>query len=45
MAVTRLKRKDRGNKTTSVLRKSRIKVNTKLVVIKSPNTERTVVID
>nr|MBC7612368.1 hypothetical protein [Pseudopedobacter sp.] len=45
MAVTRLKRKDRRNKTTSVLRKSAIKVNTKLVKIKSPNAERTVILD
>ncbi len=45
MATTRLKRKDRRNKTTSVLRKIGIKVNTKLVKIKSPNTERTVIID
>ncbi len=45
MAVTRLKRKDRRNKTTSVLRKSSIKVNTRLVKIKSPNAERTVIID
>jgi hypothetical protein len=45
MATTRLKRKDRRNKVTSVLRKSRIKVNTQLVKIKSPNAERTVIID
>lgn len=45
MATTRLKRKDRRNKVTSVLRNSRIKVNTQLVMIKSPNAERTVIID
>jgi hypothetical protein len=45
MATTRLKRKDRRNKVTSVLRKSRIKVNTQLVKIKSPNKEQTVIIE
>jgi hypothetical protein len=45
MATTRLKRKDRRNKVTSVLRKARIKVNKQLVKIKSPNAERTVIID
>lgn len=43
MATTRLKRKDRRNKVTSVLRKVGIKVNTQLVKIKSPNTERTII--
>lgn len=45
MATTRLKRKDRRNKVTSVLRNTRIKVNTQLVKIKSPNTERTQIVD
>jgi hypothetical protein len=45
MATTRLKRKDRRNKVTSDLRNTRIKVNTQLVKIKSPNTERTQIID
>jgi hypothetical protein len=43
MATTRLKRKDRRNKVTSVLRKVGIKVNTQLVKIKSPNTDRTII--
>jgi hypothetical protein len=42
---TRLKRKDRRNKTKSDLRNQRIKLNTQLVKVKSPNTERTVIID
>lgn len=45
MATTRLKRKDRRNKVTSVLRNTRIKVNTQLVKIKSPNAERTQIVD
>lgn len=45
MATTRLKRKGRRNKVSSVLRKIGIKVNTQLVKIKSPNAERTVIID
>ncbi|GAB1449255.1 hypothetical protein MASR2M44_22800 [Bacteroidota bacterium] len=45
MATTRLKRKDRRNKVTSVLRNTRIKVNTELVKVKSPNKEKTVIID
>lgn len=45
MATTRLKRKDRRNKVTSDLRNIRIKVNTQLVKVKSPNTERTQIID
>ncbi len=45
MAVTRLKRKDRRNKTASDLRKIRIKKNTQLVIVKSPNKEKTVIID
>jgi len=42
---TRLKRKDRRNKTSSHLRVQRIKLNTQLVKVKSPNTERTVIIE
>ncbi|MFY7734633.1 MAG: hypothetical protein ACOVSR_14200 [Bacteroidia bacterium] len=42
---TRLKRKDRRNKTKSHLRVQRIKLNTQLVKVKSPNTERTVIIE
>jgi hypothetical protein len=45
MATTRLKRKGRRNKTASVLRKIGIKVNTQLVKIKSPNAERTVILE
>lgn len=45
MATTRLKRKDRRNKVTSVLRNTRIKVNTELVKVKSPNKEKTVIIE
>jgi len=45
MATTRLKRKDRRNKVTSVLRKNRIKKNTELVKIESPNKERVVITD
>jgi hypothetical protein len=45
MATTRLKRKDRRNKVTSVLRKNRIKVNTQLVKIKSPFKEQTTIIE
>ena len=42
---TRFKRKDRRNKTSSHLRVQRIKLNTQLVKVKSPNTERTVIIE
>ncbi|MCG9879341.1 MAG: hypothetical protein MH472_01965 [Bacteroidia bacterium] len=45
MATTRLKRKGRRNKVASVLRKVGIKVNTQLVKIKSPNVERTVIVE
>lgn len=45
MATTRLKRKDRRNKVTSVLRKVGIKVNTQLVKVKSPNAERTMIVE
>ncbi|MFN4082332.1 MAG: hypothetical protein ACK4K9_01745 [Bacteroidia bacterium] len=45
MATTRLKRKDRRNKVTSVLRKNRIKKNTELVKIQSPNKERVAIVD
>lgn len=45
MAFTRLKRKDRRNKVTSVLRKVGIKKNTELVKIKSPNKEKVVIVD
>jgi len=45
MTVTRLKRKDRRNKTTSVLRKARIKKNSMLNTVKSPNKEKTVIIE
>ncbi len=45
MAVTRLKRKDRRNKTASDLRKIRIKKNTQLIIVKSPNKEKTVVLE
>jgi hypothetical protein len=45
MAVTRLKRKDRRNKNSSMDRKQAIKLNTTLVSVKSPNTEKVVIID
>jgi hypothetical protein len=45
MAITRLKRKDRRNKVNSVLRKNRIKKNTQLVKIESPNKNRVMIID
>lgn len=45
MATTRLKRKDRRNKVTSVLRKTRIKGNTELVYVKSPNKDKIQVIE
>ncbi|MDZ4666424.1 MAG: hypothetical protein SGJ00_00935 [bacterium] len=45
MATTRLKRKGRRNKVSSVLRKIGIKVNTRLVKIKSPNAERTIIVE
>jgi hypothetical protein len=45
MATTRLKRKGRRNKVNSVLRKTRIKLNTELVTTKSPNKERTVILE
>jgi hypothetical protein len=45
MAVTRLKRKDRRNKNASMDRKQAIKLNTKLVNVKSPNTEKVVIVE
>jgi len=42
---TRLKRKDRRNKTSLPLRVQRLKLNNQIVKIKSPNTERTVIIE
>lgn len=45
MATTRLKRKDRRNKVTSVQRNQRIKLNTSLIKVKSPNKDRTVVLE
>jgi hypothetical protein len=45
MAVTRLKRKDRRNKNASMDRKQAIKLNTSLVNVKSPNTEKVVIIE
>jgi hypothetical protein len=45
MAFTRLKRKDRRNKNASMDRKQAIKLNTKLVSVKSPNVERVVIIE
>ena len=45
MAVTRLKRKYRRNKNASMDRKQAIKLNTKLVNVKSPNVEKVVVVE
>ena len=42
---TRYKRKDRKNKTVSRQRKQGIKLNTKLITVKSPNTDRVVIIE
>jgi hypothetical protein len=42
---TRYKRKDRKNKTVSRQRKQAIKLNTKLITVKSPNTERVVIVE
>lgn len=45
MAFTRYKRKDRKNKTVSRQRTQAIKLNTKLVNVKSPNTEKVVIVE
>ncbi|MCU0442707.1 MAG: hypothetical protein MUE96_09940 [Bacteroidia bacterium] len=45
MAFTRLKRKDRRNKNASMDRKQAIKLNTKLVNVKSPNVDKIVIIE
>ena len=45
MAFTSYKRKDRKNKTVSHQRIQAIKLNTKLVSVKSPNTEKIVIIE
>lgn len=42
---TRYKRKDRKNKTVSRQRKQGIKLNTKLVQVKSPNTDKVVIVE
>lgn len=42
---TRYKRKDRKNKTVSRQRKQTIKLNTKLVNVKSPNADKVVVVE
>lgn len=45
MAFTRLKRKDRRNKNASMDRKQAIKLNTKLVNVKSPNTDKVLIVE
>jgi hypothetical protein len=45
MATTRLKRKDRKNKTVSRQINQRVKLNTKLVNVKSPNKDKVVVVE
>lgn len=42
---TRYKRKDRKNKTVSRQRKQGIKLNTKLNNVKSPNTDKVVIVE
>jgi hypothetical protein len=43
MAVTRLKRKDRKNKTVSRQTNQIVKLNTKLINVKSPNRDKVVI--
>jgi len=42
---TRYKRKDRKNKTVSRQRKQGIKLNTKTLSVKSPNTDKVVIVE
>jgi hypothetical protein len=42
---TRYKRKDRKNKTVSRQRNQAIKLNTKLVNVKSPNADKVVIVE
>ena len=45
MSFTSYKRKDRKNKTVSHQRVQAIKLNTKLVNVKSPNIEKVVIVE